>query len=109
VQQQHISQAAVDEQPRLVRFQVLGQQRFAWADVAFRLWRSQLDPMTGRLTAGEEIDAASGRARVHHLVVLLVCVPPQQQGAAAPMGGTGWLVSDYALDQASLPPVLLPA
>jgi hypothetical protein len=47
MQQQHISQAAVDEQSRLVHFLVVGQQRFAWVEVAFRLWRSQLDAATG--------------------------------------------------------------
>jgi hypothetical protein len=109
VHEQHISQAAVDELSRLLAFRVIRGLRFAWVDVAFRLWRAQTDPMTGAQTAGEEMDPATGQARVHHLVVLLIYVPPQQQGPNAPMGGTGWLVSDYALDQAGLPPVLMPA
>jgi hypothetical protein len=109
VHEQHISQAAVDELPRLLAFRVIRGLRFAWVDVAFRLWRAQTDPMTGAQTAGEEIDPATGQARVHHLVVLLIYVPPQEQGAEAPMGGTGWLVSNYALDQAGVPPVLMPA
>jgi hypothetical protein len=109
VQQHYISQAAVDELPRLVAFRMVGEQRFAWVDVAFRLWRSQSDPATGMQTAGEEIDPATGQARVHHLVVVLVSMPPQQQGPNAPMGGTGWLVSTYALDQATLPPLVMPA
>jgi hypothetical protein len=45
------------------------------------------------------------------MIVLLLRVTPGTQGANAPMGGTGWLVSTYALDQAggSLPTVIQPA
>jgi hypothetical protein len=34
------------------------------------------------------------------MIVLLLRVPPGTQGTNAPMGGTGWLVSTYALDPA---------
>jgi hypothetical protein len=45
------------------------------------------------------------------MIVVLLRVTPGSQGTNAPMGGTGWLVSTYALDPAggSLPVVIQPA
>jgi hypothetical protein len=111
VQQQHLIQEVVNADGRLLQFQVQGQQQFAWVDVAFQLWQSRLDPQTGSRAEGLEIDPATHTPRVHHLIVLLLRVTPGTQGTNAPMGGTGWLVSIYALDPAggSLPVVIQPA
>jgi hypothetical protein len=111
VQQQQLMQEVVNAQPRLVQFQVQGQQQFAWVDVAFQLWQSRLDPQTGSRAEGLEIDPAAHGPRVHHMIVLLLRVTPGMQGTNAPMGGTGWLVSTYALDPAggSLPVIIQPA
>jgi hypothetical protein len=111
VQQQQLIQEVVNAQPRLVQFQVQGQQQFAWVDVSFQLWRSQLDPQTGSRAEGLELDPATHGPRVHHMLVLLLRVTPGTQGTNAPMGGTGWLVSTYALDPAggSLPVIIQPA
>jgi hypothetical protein len=111
VQQQHLMQEVVNAQPRLVQFQVQGQQQFAWVDVAFQLWQSRLDPQTGSRAEGLEIDPAAHGPRVHHMIVLLLRVTPGTQGTNAPMGGTGWLVSTYALDPAggSFPAIIQPA
>lgn len=111
VEQQHLIQQVVNAQPRLVQFQVQGQQEFAWVEVSFQLWQSQLNPQIGQRVEGLELDPATHGPRVHHMIVLLLRVTPGTQGANAPMGGTGWLVSTYALDQAggSLPTVIQPA
>ena len=111
VQQQHLIQEVVNAQPHLVQFQVQGQQQFAWVDVSFQLWQSRLDPQTGQRVEGLELDPATHGPRVHHMIVLLLRVTPGTQGGNAPMGGTGWLVSIYALDPAggSLPTVIQPA
>jgi len=111
VQQQQLIQEVVNAQPRLVQFQVQGQQEFAWVDVAFQLWQSQLDQQTGSRVEGPELDPATNRPRVHHMLVLLLHVIPSTQGANAPMGGTGWLVSTYALDPVGgiLPAIIQPA
>jgi hypothetical protein len=111
IQQQHLIQEVVNAQVRLVHFQVQGQQQFAWVDVSFQLWQSRLDTQTGSRAEGLELDPATHTPRVHHLIVLLLRVTPGVQGANAPMGGTGWLVSTYALDPArgSLPFIILPA
>jgi hypothetical protein len=111
VQQQRLIQEVVNAQPLLVQFQVHGQQQFAWADVSFQLWQSQLDPQTGSRAEGLELDPATHRPRMHHMIVLLLRVPPSTQGTNAPMGGTGWLVSTYALDPAggSSPGIIQPA
>ncbi len=111
VQQQHLIQEVVNAQPRLVQFQGQDQQEFAWVDVSFQLWQSQLDPQTDQRAEGLELDPATNGPRVHHMIVLLLRVIPGTQGTNAPMGGTGWLVSTYALDPAggSLPAIILPA
>ena len=101
VQQQQLIQEVVNAQPRLVQFQTQGQQQFAWVDVSFQLWQSRLDPQTGSRAEGLEIDPATHGPRVHHMIVLLLRVTPGTQGTSAPMGGTGWLVSTYALDSAA--------
>ena len=111
VQKQQLIQEVVNAQPRLVQFQVQGQQEFAWVDVSFQLWQSQLNPQTGQRAEGLELDPATHGPRVHHMIVLLLRVIPGTQGANAPMGGTGWLVNTYALDPAggSLPAIVQPA
>jgi hypothetical protein len=111
VQQQHLIQEVVNADGRLLQFQVQGQQQFAWVDVAFQLWQSRLDPQTGSRAEGLELDPAIHGPRVHHMIVLLLRVAPGTQGTNAPMGGTGWLVSTYALDPTggSLPVVIQPA
>lgn len=92
-------QAVVDETPQLVRFQAQGQQQFAWVEVSFHLWQSRLDPThPGQRIEGLEADPASGQPQLHRMSVLLLRVAPGTQGATAPMGGTGWLVSNYGLD-----------
>jgi hypothetical protein len=111
VQRQQLIQQVINAQPRLVQFQVQGQQQFAWVDVSFQLWQSWLDAQTGSRAEGLEIDPTIHGPRVHHLIVLLLHVTPGTQGANAPMGGTGWLVSTYTLDPAggNLPSVIQPA
>jgi len=111
VQQQHLMREVVNAEGRLVQFQVQGQQEFAWVDVSFQLWQSQLDPQTGSRVEGLELDPATHGPRVHHMIVLLLRVTPGTQGANAPMGGTGWLVSTYVLDPAggSFPAIIQPA
>jgi len=102
VSQRHLIQAVVNALPRLLTFAVQGQQQFAWVEVSFQLWQSQLDPQSpNHRIEGKEVDPATAQPRTHHMVVLLLRVPPGVQGANAPMGGTGWLVSNYALDLAS--------
>ncbi|HLZ62453.1 MAG TPA: hypothetical protein VKR06_36365 [Ktedonosporobacter sp.] len=66
-------------------------------NVSFQLWQSNSDG-TGKQTGGFEIDPATHQPRVHQMTVLLLRVPQQAQGANPAMGGTGWLVSNYALD-----------
>jgi hypothetical protein len=111
VQQQHLIQQVVNAQPHLVRFQVQSPQQFAWVDVAFQLWQSRLDQQTGSRVEGLELDPATHGPRVHHMLVLLLRVTPGTQGTNAPMGGTGWLVSTYALDPVGgiLPAIIQPA
>jgi hypothetical protein len=111
VQQQRLIQEVVNAQPRLALFQVQNQQQFAWVDVAFELWQSQVDQQTGNRVDGFDIDPVTHVPRIHHMIVLLLRVTPGSQGANAPMGGTGWLVSTYALDPAgsNLPAVIQPA
>jgi hypothetical protein len=111
VQQLQLIQEVVNAQPRLVQLQVQGQQQFAWVDVSFQLWQSRLDAQTGSRAESLELDPATHGPRVHHMIVLLLRVTPGSQGINAPMGGTGWLVSTYALDPTggSLPVVIQPA
>ena len=111
VQQQHLIREVVNAEGRLAQFQVQGQQEFAWVDVSFQLWQSRLEQQTGQRVEGLELDPATHGPRVHHMIVLLLHVTPGTQGANAPMGGTGWLVSTYVLDPAggSLPAIIQPA
>jgi len=111
VEQQDLIQEVVNAQPPLVQFQVQGQQEFAWIDVSFQLWQSQLDQQSGQRVGGLELDPATHGPRILHMIVLLLRVTPGTQGANAPMRGTGWLVSTYALDPAggSLPAIIQPA
>jgi hypothetical protein len=111
VAQQHLIQEVVNAQPRLVQFQGQGQQEFAWVNVSFQLWQSRLDRQTGQRNEGLELDPATNGPRIHHMIVLLLRVPPGTQGANAPMGGAGWLVSTYTLDPAggTLPAIPQPA
>lgn len=84
--------------PKLIKFVSQGRQQFAWVDVQFLLWQSQIDPQTGQIQQGVQLDQATNQPRVHHLMVLLLRVPPQNAGTNPAMGGTGWLVSNYGLD-----------
>ena len=94
-------QAVVDETPQVVRFQTQGGQQLAWVEVSFHLWQERKDPAhPGGRIEGLETDPASGQPRLHHMSVLLLRVAPGTQGPTAPMGGTGWLVSNYGLDLA---------
>lgn len=111
VQQQHLVQEVVNDQPRLVLFQTQNQQQFAWVDVSFQLWQAHIDPQNGSQVEGLEIDPATNGPRVHHMIVLLLRVGIAGQGNNAPMGGTGWLVSTYTLDSpaGTLPNIIQPA
>ncbi len=111
IEQDQLIQAAVNMTPSLVQFQVQGGQQLAWVEVGYQLWQAHLDATTGQQVEGLELDPATGQPRVHHMIVVLLRVNPATQGAAAPAGGTGWLVSTYALDPAggTLPPVIQPA
>jgi len=91
-------QSAVNAVPSLVKFQVQGQQQFAWIDVAYQRYQSQLNSMTQQRTEGIEKDPVTNQPRIHHMSVLLVRVSPGTQGPNAPMGGSGWVVSNYGLD-----------
>ena len=88
----------IDPLPKLTKFTAQGQQQFAWVDVQFLLWQSQIDPQTGQRQQGVQLDPVTNQPRVHHLMVLLLRVPPQNAGTSPAMGGTGWLVSNYGLD-----------
>ncbi len=111
VQQRQLIQLVINAQPHLVKFQMQGQQQFAWVDVSFQLWQSQLDPQhPGQRIEGQEIDPTTKKPRGHHMVVLLLRVQPGTQAINPPMGETGWLVSNYALDPGNaLPDIVLPA
>jgi hypothetical protein len=84
-------QIVVNPQPQLMKFAIQGQSQLAWVDVTFSLWQSKLT--NGQRTDG--LDPATNQPRIHHMMVLLLRVP---QNANAAMGGTGWLVSAYALN-----------
>ncbi len=102
----------INPQPQVVKFAQQGQQQFTWVDVSFQIWQSQIDPHhQGQRIEGKDRDSATNQPRIHHLVALLLRVPPEAAGANPAMGGTGWLVSNYALDQANgaLPAIVQPA
>lgn len=111
VERLRVIQAVVGAAPALRQYSQMGRKQFAWVDVSFYLWRSQLDAQSGKRVEGLDLDPATTAPRLHHLVVLLLRVPLQNQGANAPMGGSGWLVSTYELDAAGgvLPAILQPA
>jgi hypothetical protein len=89
----------VNPQPQLVNFAQVGQQQFAWVDVAFQYWQSQIDPNNPQQRIGGlELDPATHQPRIHHMMVLLLFVPAANEGNNPAMGGTGWLVSNYGLD-----------
>ena len=89
----------VDPQPQLIAFAQIGQQQFAWIDVVFQLWQSQSDPQhPQQRIEGKDLNPATNQPRIHHMTVLLLRVPAQDAGTNPAMGGTGWLVSTYALD-----------
>ncbi|HLG76163.1 MAG TPA: hypothetical protein VKX46_07095, partial [Ktedonobacteraceae bacterium] len=89
----------VNPQPQLTNFAQAGQQQFAWVDVAFQYWQSQIDPNNPQQRIGGlELDPATKQPRVHHMMVLLLHVPAANEGNNPAMGGTGWLVSNYGLD-----------
>lgn len=99
VQQQQLIEAPVFSAiPQIVQAQTQGQRFFAWAVVSFPLMVQHGANGTPAL----EMNPQANQPMVHQMVVLLVSVPfngPQ-------MGGIGWEVSDYALDQAGgLPPI----
>lgn len=99
VAQQHVVRQVINPQPHLMAFAQQGQQSFAWVDVTFSLWQSQLDPANPtHLVEGPELDALTHQPRMHHMQVVLLRVPAQAEGNAPAMGGTGWLVSTYGLD-----------
>jgi hypothetical protein len=106
-----IVQQVVNAQPSLVQFQIVqvqGQQhKFAWVNVAFELFQSKIDPASGKRVESLVLNPTTGQPLVHHMVVVLVWVSPQNQGANAPMGGTGWLVDTYALDAHTLPGIAI--
>lgn len=103
----HLIQVVVNVQPQNIRFQQTpGGQRFAVVDVAFQLWQST--SVNGQTHQGKDLDPATGQPRTHHMVVLLLRFPPGSQGNNPPMGGTGWEVSNYALDSGQ-PTIVQPA
>jgi hypothetical protein len=111
VQQRQLIQVVINAEPHLLKYQTQGQQQFAWVDVSFQLWQSQVDPEhPNQRIEGKEVDPTTKQPRVHHMAVLLLHVQSGTQGLNPPMGGTGWLVSNYALDPGNaLPDTVLPA
>ena len=94
-----IIQAAVNPVPSLTAFAVQGGNQFAWADVSYELFQSQPDLNNpGQRIEGLEMDPTTNQPLIYHMSVLLVRVAPDMQSTDAPMGGTGWLVSNYGLD-----------
>jgi hypothetical protein len=109
VQTAHLIQQVVDAQSSLMHFQsvlVQGQlHQFAWVTISFLLFQSYLDPTTGQRVETFALRPTTGQPQVHQMTVILLRVPPQNQGTNAPMGGTGWLVNTYALDTTTLPAI----
>lgn len=104
-------QAVINSQPALVAFQENGGQQFAWVQISFQLWQSHLDPQTGQRQDGLELVPNTNQPRTYQMFVLLLRVSPSAQDVNAPMGGSGWLVSNYALDPPNnaLPNIIHPA
>jgi hypothetical protein len=98
--QQVVSEHATFDQVGTVQGQ--GQvQQLVWITVNFEVFQARIDPANGARSEGPELE--DGQPVQHQMQVLLLRVAPQEQGADAPMGGTGWLVNTYARDTASLP------
>lgn len=97
VQQEKLIQSVVNAQPQLVKFTVVGQQQVAWVNVSFQLWQSKINA-NGARSDGFDVDPATNQPRIHRMMVLLLRIPQDEQGDNPAMGGTGWLVSNYALD-----------
>ncbi|GCE15045.1 hypothetical protein [Tengunoibacter tsumagoiensis] len=106
---QIIQQVVPKAQPALLKFQIVPIQgqpdQFAWLSIPFELLQSKIDPTSKNRTEGLEIDPKTNQPLLHHMTVILVRVPPQNQGENAPMGGTGWLVNTYELDTTTLPDI----
>ncbi len=102
-------QQVVNAQATLIQLQgitVQGRVHLcAWIDVSFSLFQSKIDPASSQRIEGLLHNPATGQPTTYQMAVVLVWVAPQNQGPAAPMGGTGWLVNTYALDATS-PPTL---
>lgn len=108
----HLVRQVTNATPQLLQFTIQGQQGFAWVAVSFHLWIAQTDPKTGMRTEGWEMEPGTNQPRVHQLVVLLASQPQAgSQSTTQMLGGTSWLVSNYALDPAAgtLPPIVQPA
>lgn len=108
VQQEKRIQSVINPQPQVIKFATQGQQQFAWVDVSFQLWISKVDA-TGKRTEGIESDPTTNQPRTHHMSVLLLRMPQDTQGANPAMGGTGWLVTTYELDQNGPLDIIQPA
>ncbi len=108
VQNVQLIQSAVNPVPTLVQFQAQAQNQFATVTVSYQLYQSQIDPATGQRTEGLETDPTTNQPRTYQMSVLLVRVAPGTQGQGAPMGGSGWLVSNYGLDLTSPPAIIQP-
>ena len=104
-----IIQQMLGTQVKPVQFQTQQIQgttyQFAWMNVSFQLLQLKIDLGTGKRVEGVEMDPASGQPKMHQMAVVLVRNAPENQGGNAPMGGTGWLVNLYALDQPNLPDI----
>lgn len=71
----------VSPQPQLVHFAQVGQHQFAWVDVAFAYWQSQIDPANPQQRwSGLDLDPATKQPRIHQVMVLLLHVPAAQAG-----------------------------
>ncbi|GCE29472.1 hypothetical protein KDA_49560 [Dictyobacter alpinus] len=109
IHDQKIIQQVVNVQPSLAQLQMIqvqGQSHtFVWVNVPFELLQSKLNLANGKRTETIQRDPATGKPLQHHMAVVLVRVAPQNQGANAPMGGTGWLVNTYALDPKTMPTI----
>jgi hypothetical protein len=99
VQQQQLEQSPINLLPQLVGFQVQGNNQFAWIQVSFQLYIQHGVGNQGAL----DTDQATGQPRMHQMMVLLIHVQKGTPNAA--MGGIGWLVSSYALDQQGMLPI----
>lgn len=93
VQQQHLVQQTINEYASILSYTHNQQQQLVTVSVTFQLYKSQLGQ------AASEVKDVNR----HLMTVLLLHVDQAGQGPDAPMGGTGWLVSNYGLDVATVP------